>query len=55
MGQGDRDDVITGFKKMAFPILVATDVAGRRKYVLLMCMLAAYLFLHTSEPGILYI
>ena len=28
MGQGDRDDVISGFKKKAFPILVATDVAG---------------------------
>ncbi len=28
MGQGDRDDVIVGFKKKAFPILVATDVAG---------------------------
>ena len=42
MGQGDRDDVITGFKKKAFPILVATDVAGKRICVLLIiCMLAA--------------
>ena len=29
MGQGDRDEVITSFKKQVFPILVATDVAGQ--------------------------
>lgn len=29
MGQSDRDDVITQFKKQLFPILVATDVAAR--------------------------
>ena len=29
MGQSDRDDVITQFKKQSFPILVATDVAAR--------------------------
>lgn len=29
MGQGDRDEVITSFKKQVFPILVATDVAAR--------------------------
>ena len=28
MSQGDRDKVITTFKKKEFPILVATDVAG---------------------------
>ena len=28
MGQSDRDEVITSFKKKTFPILVATDVAG---------------------------
>lgn len=28
MAQGERDDVITAFKKKEFPILVATDVAG---------------------------
>jgi ATP-dependent RNA helicase DDX42 len=29
MGQADRDEVITNFKKKSFPILVATDVAAR--------------------------
>ena len=29
MSQGDRDKVITTFKKKEFPILVATDVAGK--------------------------
>ena len=28
MTQGDRDDVITAFRRKEFPILVATDVAG---------------------------
>jgi ATP-dependent RNA helicase DDX42 len=28
MTQGDRDSVITAFKKKEFPTLVATDVAG---------------------------
>ena len=28
MGQGDRDNIILGFKKGSFPVLVATDVAG---------------------------
>ena len=28
MAQGDRDNVITAFKKKEFPILIATDVAG---------------------------
>ena len=28
MSQGDRDSVITAFKKKEFPTLVATDVAG---------------------------
>lgn len=32
MGQGDRDEVIVGFKKKMFPILVATDVAGTKMY-----------------------
>ena len=29
MTQGDRDKVITAFKKKDFPTLVATDVAGK--------------------------
>ena len=29
MTQGDRDSVITKFKKKEFPTLVATDVAGK--------------------------
>lgn len=29
MSQGERDEVITNFKKKAFPVLVATDVAGK--------------------------
>jgi ATP-dependent RNA helicase DDX42 len=29
MGQGDRDNIILGFKKGNFPVLVATDVAAR--------------------------
>ena len=29
MTQGDRDTVITAFKKREFPTLVATDVAGQ--------------------------
>ena len=32
MSQGDRDKVITTFKKKEFPILVATDVAGERSH-----------------------
>ena len=28
MSQGDRDDVITSFKRREFPVLVASDVAG---------------------------
>ena len=32
MSQGDRDKVITTFKKKEFPILVATDVAGKRSH-----------------------
>jgi len=29
MTQGSRDDIIVGFKQKKFPILVATDVAGK--------------------------
>ena len=34
MTQGDRDSVISKFKKKEFPTLVATDVAGKKKWVL---------------------
>ena len=29
MSQGSRNEIITKFKKKEFPVLVATDVAGR--------------------------
>ena len=32
MTQGNRDDVITAFRRKEFPILVATDVAGKWLY-----------------------
>ncbi len=45
MGQGDRDTVISSFKRKEFPVLVATDVAGT------VCSGTAWLaHLYTSLP-----
>lgn len=34
MSQGERDDVITSFKRQHFPVLVATDVACKCPHIL---------------------
>ena len=38
MSQGDRDTIITNFKKKEFPILVATDVAGESHTTVAVCL-----------------